>query len=56
VVTLLTNRIYHGRNPEPIAQLRFAAHAAVIVDKRVNRSGDLRVSIIINFKCLIDLK
>lgn len=29
-VTLLTNRIYHGRNPEPIAQLRFAAHAAVV--------------------------
>ena len=30
VVTLLTNRIYHGRNPEPISQLRFAAHAAVV--------------------------
>lgn len=30
VVTLLTNRVYHGRNPEPIAQLRFAAHHAVV--------------------------
>ena len=30
VVTLLTNRIYHGRTIEPIAQLRFAAHAAVV--------------------------
>ena len=29
-VTLLTNRIYNGRHPEPIAQLRFAAHAAVV--------------------------
>jgi CubicO group peptidase (beta-lactamase class C family) len=30
VVTLLTNRVYHGRNPEPIAQLRFTTHAAVV--------------------------
>jgi hypothetical protein len=30
VVTLLTNRVYHGRNSEPIAQLRFAAHTAVV--------------------------
>lgn len=30
VVTLLTNRVYHGRNPEPIAQLRFAVHTAVV--------------------------
>jgi CubicO group peptidase (beta-lactamase class C family) len=30
VVTLLTNRIYHGRNPDPIAHLRFAAHHAVV--------------------------
>jgi CubicO group peptidase (beta-lactamase class C family) len=29
-VTLLTNRIYHGRNAEPISQLRLAAHAAVV--------------------------
>ncbi|MCC6453493.1 MAG: serine hydrolase [Caldilineaceae bacterium] len=30
VVTLLTNRVYHGRNPEPISHLRPAAHAAVV--------------------------
>jgi CubicO group peptidase (beta-lactamase class C family) len=30
VVTLLTNRIYHGRNPDPNAQLRFAAHHSVV--------------------------
>lgn len=30
IVTLLTNRIYHGRNAEPISQLRLAAHAAVV--------------------------
>jgi CubicO group peptidase (beta-lactamase class C family) len=30
VVTLLTNRVYHGRNPEPINQLCPAAHAAVV--------------------------
>jgi CubicO group peptidase (beta-lactamase class C family) len=29
-VTLLTNRVYYGRNPEPIANFRFAAHAAVV--------------------------
>jgi CubicO group peptidase (beta-lactamase class C family) len=29
-VTLLTNRIYNGRNPEPIAQLRSAAHQAIV--------------------------
>lgn len=30
VVTLLTNRVYHGRNPDAIASLRFAAHHAVV--------------------------
>jgi CubicO group peptidase (beta-lactamase class C family) len=30
VVTLLTNRVYHRRNPEPIAQLRFAVHQAIV--------------------------
>ncbi len=30
VVTLLTNRIYHGRNPEAIDQLRPAVHAEVV--------------------------
>jgi CubicO group peptidase (beta-lactamase class C family) len=30
VVALLTNRVYHGRNPEPLAQLRPAVHAAVL--------------------------
>lgn len=29
-VTLLTNRVYHGRNPEAISQLRAAVHTAVI--------------------------
>ncbi len=30
VATLLTNRVYHGRNPEPIAHLRLAAHEAIV--------------------------
>jgi CubicO group peptidase (beta-lactamase class C family) len=30
VVALLTNRVYHGRNAEPLAQLRPALHAAVV--------------------------
>lgn len=30
VVALLTNRVYHGRNPEPITRLRPAVHAAVV--------------------------
>lgn len=34
VVALLTNRVYHGRNPEPIARLRPAVHAAVIAGLR----------------------
>jgi CubicO group peptidase (beta-lactamase class C family) len=29
-ITLLTNRIYNGRHSEPITQLRFAVHQAVI--------------------------
>lgn len=34
VVALLTNRVYHGRNPEPITRLRPAVHAAVIAALR----------------------
>ena len=30
VVTLLTNRVYHGRSPEAIANLRFATHNAIV--------------------------
>ncbi len=30
VVALLTNRVYQGRNPEPIAHLRPAVHAAIV--------------------------
>lgn len=29
VVALLTNRVYHGRDPHPITELRVAVHAAV---------------------------
>ncbi len=34
VVALLTNRVYHGRNPEPITRLRPAVHAAVVAGLR----------------------
>lgn len=30
VVALLTNRVYHGRDPRPIADLRVAVHRAVV--------------------------
>ncbi len=30
VVTLLTNRVYHGRNPEPLNQLRNSVHSEVV--------------------------
>lgn len=30
VVTLLTNRVYHGRNPEPINHLRHSVHSQVV--------------------------
>lgn len=34
-VVLLTNRVYYGRHPQPIAQLRPAVHEAVILDLSV---------------------